>query len=159
MINRHEYLDMISHVARTQSQLLEATKVELEALGIHDINNIQALTLFNIGSAEMTVGELTLRGCYHGTNASYILKKMVENGYLLYERSVHDLRSIRIRLTEKGVKLRDLMLAMHQRHLELLANAAVTDEALQSAIKTLSRLERTWIQAGDLLRRPGQIAA
>ena len=38
--------------------------------------------LFNIGDAEMTVGELTLRGCYLGSNVSYNVKKMVENGYL-----------------------------------------------------------------------------
>ena len=34
--------------------------------------------LFNIGDAEMTVGELTLRGCYLGSNVSYNVKKMVE---------------------------------------------------------------------------------
>ena len=55
--------------------------------------------LFNIGDAEMTVGELTLRGCYLGSNVSYNVKKMVENGYLAHERSVHDRRSIHVRLT------------------------------------------------------------
>ena len=61
--------------------------------------------LFNIGDAEMTVGELTLRGCYLGSNVSYNVKKMVENGYLVQERSVHDRRSIHVRLTEKGREL------------------------------------------------------
>jgi hypothetical protein len=32
---------------------------------------------------------------------------MIENGYLAEKRSVHDLRSIQVRLTEKGLKLRD----------------------------------------------------
>jgi hypothetical protein len=41
----------------------------------------------------LTVGELTLRGCYLGSNVSYNLKKMVENKYLAHERSVHDRRS------------------------------------------------------------------
>lgn len=159
MTERHGYLEAISHVARTHSQFLEAVKLELEALGIHDINNIQGLVLFNIGSGEMTVGELTLRGCYLGSNVSYNLKKMVENGYLTQERSVHDRRSVHVRLTDKGVKLRDLMLTMHQRHLELLSPAEVTDDDLQSAIVTLQRLERNWIQASDLLQRPGLAAA
>jgi DNA-binding MarR family transcriptional regulator len=48
------------------------------------------MMLFNIGDAEMTVGELTLRGCYLGSNVSYNVKKMVENEYLVHERSVHD---------------------------------------------------------------------
>jgi DNA-binding MarR family transcriptional regulator len=69
-------------------------KLELEGLGIHDINNIQAMMLFKIGDAEMTVGELTLRGCYLGSNVSYNVKKMVEIEYLARQRSVHDRRSI-----------------------------------------------------------------
>jgi hypothetical protein len=51
---------------------LEVVKLELEGLGVHDINNVQAMMLFNIGDAEMTVGELTMRGCYLGSNVSYI---------------------------------------------------------------------------------------
>ncbi len=35
---------------------------ELDGLRIHDINNVQGMMLFNIGDAEMTVGELTLQG-------------------------------------------------------------------------------------------------
>ena len=46
------------------------------------------MMLFNIGDAQMTVGELSLRGCYLGSNVSYNVKKMVENGYLAQERSV-----------------------------------------------------------------------
>jgi len=108
------YLEVISLVERSHRQFLEVVKLELEAVGIHDINNVQAVMLFNIGDAEMTVGELTLRGCYLGSNVSYNVKKMVENEYLAHERSVHDKRSIHVRLTEKGVKLRDSLTAMHQ---------------------------------------------
>ena len=98
----NEYLDVISLVERLHRHFLEVVKLELDGLGIHDINNVQGLMLFNIGDAEMTVGELTLRGCYLGSNVSYNVKKMVENDYLVQERSVHDRRSIHVRLTEKG---------------------------------------------------------
>jgi hypothetical protein len=84
------YLEVISYVERLHRQFLEVVKLELEGLRIHDINNVQAMMLFNIGDAEMTVGELTLRGCYLGSNVSYNVKKMVENEYLAHERSVHD---------------------------------------------------------------------
>jgi hypothetical protein len=57
------YLEVISLVERLHRQFLEVVKLELEGFGIHDINNVQAMMLFNIGDAEMTVGELTLRGC------------------------------------------------------------------------------------------------
>ena len=83
-------------------QFLEVVKLELEGLGIQDINNVQAMMLFNIGDAKMTIGELSVRGCYLGCNVSYNVKKMVESEYLAHERSVHDRRSIHVRLTEKG---------------------------------------------------------
>ena len=150
------YLDVISLIERLHRHFLEVVKLELEGLGIHDINNVQGMMLFNIGDAEMTVGELTLRGCYLGSNVSYNVKKMVENGYLEQERSVHDRRSIHVRLTDKGRRLRDRLSEMHQRHIELLQQTAVSDDDLQMVTTTLRRLERFWIRAGDLVQRPGQ---
>jgi DNA-binding MarR family transcriptional regulator len=153
------YLEVISLVERLHRHFLEVVKLELDGLGIHDINNVQGLMLFNIGDAEMTVGELTLRGCYLGSNVSYNVKKMVENGYLVQERSVHDRRSIHVKLTEKGRALCDKLTHMHQRHVEMLAQTAVTEEDLQNVMVTLRRLERFWIRASDLVQRPGNFAA
>src|SRR6201985_32466 len=109
------YLNVISLIERLHRQFLEVVKLELDGMGIRDINNVQAMVLFNIGDAEMTVGELTLRGCYLGSNVSYNVKKMVESEYLAHKRSVHDRRSIHVRLTERGIKLRDRLGAVHQR--------------------------------------------
>ena len=153
------YLEVISLVERLHRHFLEVVKLELDGLGVHDINNVQGLMLFNIGDAEMTVGELTLRGCYLGSNVSYNVKKMVENGYLAQERSVHDRRSIHVKLTEKGCALRDRLTQMHRRHIEMLGQTPVTDDNMQDVIVTLRRLERFWIRAGDLVQRPGQFAA
>jgi DNA-binding MarR family transcriptional regulator len=159
MSNGNGYLEVISLVERLHRHFLEVVKLELDGLGIHDINNVQGMMLFNIGDAEMTVGELTLRGCYLGSNVSYNVKKMVENGYLAQERSVHDRRSIHVRLTDKGRQLRDRLGTMHRRHIEMLAQTAVSGEDLEGVIVTLRRLERFWIRAGDLVQRPGQYAA
>ena len=152
------YLEVVSLVERLHRQFLEVVKLELEGFGIHDINNVQAMMLFNIGGAEMTVGELTLRGCYRGSNVSYNVKKMVENKYLAHERSVHDRRSIHVRLTEKGIKLRDGLTVMHQRHAEMLSQAALSVDDLQATSVTLRRLERFWIRAADLVARPQLLA-
>src|SRR3954454_4469222 len=121
------YLEVISLVERLHRHVLEIVKLELDGLGVHDINNVQGLMLFNIGNAEMTVGELTLRGCYLGSNVSYNVKKLVENGYLVQARSVHDRRSIHVKLTDKGRDLRDRLSGMHRRHIEMLTQTAVTD--------------------------------
>jgi DNA-binding MarR family transcriptional regulator len=152
------YLEVISYVERLHRQFLEVVKLELEGFGIHDINNVQAMMLFNIGDAEMTVGELTLRGCYLGSNVSYNVKKMVEHEYLAHERSVHDRRSIRVRLTEKGIQLRDSLIAMHLRHAEMLSQTTVSADDLHAAGVTLRRLERFWIRAADLVQRSPTLA-
>jgi len=93
------YMDLIALVERLHRQFLEVVKLELDTNSVHDINNVQAMILYNIGDMEMTVGELTLRGCYLGSNVSYNVKKMLENGYIVQERSPHDRRSARVRLT------------------------------------------------------------
>ncbi len=153
------YLEVISLIERLHRHFLEVIKLELDGLGIHDINNVQGMMLFNIGDAEMTVGELTLRGCYLGSNVSYNVKKMIEKGYLEQERSVHDRRSIHVRLTDKGRDLRDRFSVMHARHVEMLGETGITDTDLQGVAVTLSRLERFWMRASDLLQQPGRFAA
>jgi DNA-binding MarR family transcriptional regulator len=157
MTNR--YLEVISVIERLHRQFLEVVSLELDGIGIHDINNVQGLMLFNIGDAEMMVSELTLRGCYLGSNVSYNVKKMVENGYLMQQRSVHDRRSIYVRLTDKGRKLRDRLSAMYKRHVEMLNQTAITDSDLQGVALTLRRLERFWIRVSDVPQHPEQFAA
>src|SRR3974390_1767776 len=142
------YFKVIPLVERLHRQFLELVKRALEGLGIHDINNVQGMMLFSIGDAEMTVGELMLRGCYLGSNVSYNVKKMVESGYLAQQRSAHDRRSIHVRLTEKGSKLRDSLTAMHQRHGEMLPQAALHPDDLGPVGETLRQLERFWVSTG-----------
>jgi hypothetical protein len=69
---------------------------------------------------------------------------MVEQGYLSQQRSVHDRRSVHVRLTEKGKQLRDGLMALHNRHVNMLPHAAVTADDLQSAEITLRRLDGFW---------------
>ena len=68
----NEYLDSINLIERLHRQFLEVVKGELDRLGVQDINNIQALILYNIGKDDLTVGELTNRGYYLGSNVSYL---------------------------------------------------------------------------------------
>src|SRR3546814_6691367 len=75
----NEYLSSINLIERLHRQFLEVVKGELDRLGVQDINNVQALILYNIADDELTVGELTNRGYYLGSNVSYNVKKMVED--------------------------------------------------------------------------------
>lgn len=124
-------------------------KLELDGLGVRDINNAQAVILFNIGRAEMTVGALTLRGYYLGSDVSHNVKKLVETGYLAQERSKFDRRSTKVRVTEEGIKLRDQLRRMHQRHIEMMERD-VTAEELHAAIVTLGRLDGLWTSVPDI---------
>ena len=147
------YLNVISLIERLHRQFLEVVKLELDGMGIRDINNVQAMVLFNIGDAEMTVGELTLRGCYLGSNVSYNIKKMVEQGYLSQTRSVHDRRSAHVRLSEKGRQLRESLIAMHRRHVNMLRDAAIGGDDLRVAEMTLRQLGQFWSHTSDLAQR------
>lgn len=150
------YLELIALVERLHRQFLEVVKLELDTHGVHDINNVQAMILYNIGDLEMTVGELTLRGCYLGSNVSYNVKKMLENGYIVQERSSHDRRSVRVRLSDKGLALHAKISKMHERHVQSLMQGVVQAEDLVGAHKTLRRLERFWTHAVELGARAAQ---
>src|SRR3546814_21028937 len=75
---KREYLEAIKLIERLHRQFLEVVKTELDRISVEDINNIQALILFNIGEEELTVGELTNRGYYLGSNVSYNVRKRSE---------------------------------------------------------------------------------
>lgn len=138
------YYDSIQLIERLHRHFLDVLKVELDSKGIQDINNVQSMILFNIGDDELTVGELTIRGYYLGSNVSYNVKKMVENEYLIQERSKHDKRSIRVRLSDKGMELKNSISAMFERHEEKISNSPITDDRLRDMNETLRMIERFW---------------
>lgn len=154
----HEsYLETIRLTERLHRQFLEVVKNELERLSIEDINNVQSLILFNIGKDEYTVGELTARGYYLGSNVSYNVRKMVEHGYLLQERSMHDRRSVRVRLTGKGIALWEQLDAMFERQVSALSAIEAADE-LESANGAYKRLERFWMGLSEYNTHIGALA-
>lgn len=142
-----EYVQIFSMIERLHRRFLDVVKNELDRMGVADINNVQSLILYNVAEEELTVGELTIRGFYLGSNVSYNLKKMIENGYLVQERSTHDRRSVRVRCSDKGLKLCKVLQAIFDNHVIALGKGYVTSEDLDATNKTLKRLERFWTDA------------
>ena len=139
------YLENLSLVERRHRLLLDVIKDEFERLQILEINSVQALLLFNIGENEVTAGELKSRGYYQGSNVSYNLKKLVELGYMHHQRSEIDRRSVRVRLTEKGRKVRGLIADLFARHAEGLEKRSIVNaEGMEDVNQTLKRMERYW---------------
>ena len=139
---KENYLETIRLIERLHRQFLEVVKGELDRIGVRDINNIQALILYNIGKDELTVGELTHRGYYLGSNVSYNVRKMVENGYLIQERSAHDRRSVRVRLSEKGLEVHDKVNEVIETQSNRLNETGITESHLDGTAQVLMRLER-----------------
>ena len=139
---KETYIESILLIERLHRRFLDVIKAELDRLKISDINNVQTLILYNINSEELTIGELTNRGYYLGSNVSYNVKKLVENGYLMQERSLHDKRSVKIRLSDKGLQLCQKVDELYERHIKALREPG--GDQLVSINKLLLQLERFW---------------
>ncbi len=138
------YVESISLIERLHRRFLDVIKTELDRLRIEDVNNVQTLILYNINEDQLTVGELTLRGYYLGSNVSYNIKKLVENNYLIQERSPHDKRSTRVRLSDKGLDLCAKIDALYQRHTQALEAKGPKMDSLKQINQVLTDLERFW---------------
>jgi DNA-binding MarR family transcriptional regulator len=140
---KDQYLITTRLIERLHRRFLDVIKTELDRLGIQDVNNVQTLILFNINEDQLTVGELTVRGYYLGSNVSYNVKKLVENGYLVQERSAHDRRQTRVRLSQKALDLTQRIDELYRRNAEELSGT-LDDEQLKSVNGVLVSLERFW---------------
>lgn len=144
MLTPSQYYETIQVIERLHRRSLDVLQMELDTRSVQDINPVQCMILYNIGGDELTVGELTVRGYYLGSNVSYNVKKLAEKGYIHQEQSVHDKRSIRVRLTEKGLKLRDLISAMFAKHVEKMKGGDLSEDKIAATAHTLKALERFW---------------
>ena len=139
------YLEALSLVERLHRLLLDVIKDEFERVGVLEINAVQALLLFNIGDNEVTAGELKSRGYYQGSNVSYNLKKLVEMGYMHHQRCEIDRRSVRVRLTEKGRNIRNIVSELFSRHADgLISKGVLGDYGISDITSLLKRMERYW---------------
>lgn len=142
---KSRYLQALSLIERLHRRLLEVIKDDFERHGESDVNPVQALLLYHIADAELTAGELKSRGHYQGSNVSYNLKRLVEAGYVHYERSSTDRRSVRIRLSDKGKAIRGRIDALFDRQMMAVEQVVgLGPHELDSINKWLGRLERYW---------------
>ena len=141
---KDQYLLTIRLIERLHRRFLDVVKAELDRLGMLDINNVQALILSNISNEQVTVGELTARGYYQGSNVSYNVKKLVENGYLVQERSAHDKRMMRVWLSDKGLDLVNRIDALYQRDADKIAENIAQEPQFKELNRVLTGVERHW---------------
>lgn len=138
------YFDTIMLIERLHRLFLDVIKAELDRLNILDISNVQCFILYNIGKNQLTVGEVTNRGYYLGSNVTYNLKKMIENDYIIQEQSPHDRRSSHVRLSEKGLALYERFEEILSEHTRNMRHNGITDQDLKNSKNLLQRLEAFW---------------
>jgi len=141
---KEAYFDLTMLLERLHRLFLEIVKVELDRLKVRDINNIQAVILYNIGKDQLTVGEISNRGYYLGSNVSYNLKKMVENDYAIQEISTHDRRSSQVRLSPKGLALCHKLDKIIIKQIENLPYNSISPEDIAFLLRKSRALESYW---------------
>ena len=149
---KKEYLELTRLIERLHRRYLDVLRAEFNRRGVKNINSVQALLLANIGDDEISIRDLVERGYYQGSNVSYNVKKLTDFGYLNQERSLHDRRSVSIRLTDEAKEVVKVIHELEDHHADALAEQETGPEDLREIRRTLLRLERTWtdyIHYGD----------
>lgn len=139
------YLETLTMVERLHRRLLDVIKDEFDRRGRSEVNAVQALLLYNIGDEELSAGELRSKGYYLGSNVSYNVKKLVEQGFLHHARSRVDRRAVRISLTDSGKDVHDIVAGVYAKHARTIEQiGGVASGELARINVSLHRLERYW---------------
>ncbi|WP_306118603.1 MULTISPECIES: winged helix DNA-binding protein [unclassified Roseitalea] len=142
---RRLYLEALQLVERLHRRLQDVVKDEFDRSGRDDINAVQAILLFNIGDSELTAGELRSRGYYLGSNVSYNVKKLAQDGFIHHKKSSSDRRAVRISLTEKGREVAETVERLYERHIASIeAVGGIDVDEFKTMNRAMQRLDRFW---------------
>lgn len=143
-------LELARLVERMHRRYLDLLEAALATAGAADISPAQFVMLTHLpADTEVSVRELTERGYYLGSNASYNLKQLVDKGYIDRTAALRDKRAARLKLTEKAVQLVVLMRDRDKHIIEPLLLESGGPEAAEVTYKFLRQLESRW---GSALR-------
>ena len=110
-----DYSHLIGLVEALHRLLFDSIKDELDRKGNSEINSVQALLLYKIGSNTYTIGELRRLGCFHGSNVTYSVKHLANANFIIYSKVTNDRRSALVSLTSKGWQVHAAMDQLFER--------------------------------------------
>lgn len=146
------YPDLTRLIERLHRRFLDVLRLELSRMGVKDINAVQALLIANIGGEDVVIRDLVERGYYQGSNVSYNIKKLADLGYLEPERTQHDRRSVRVKLTNKALDVAAKVREIEQQNAKWLSAQKLSAADAQKVCEFLGQLEHIWtdrIRFGD----------
>ena len=141
---KKNYLELTKIIERMHRRFLDVLRAELARMEVKDLNAVQALLLSNIGEEEIVIRDLIERGYYQGSNVSYNIKKLSEMGYLEQQRSEHDKRSVRVKLTEKALGVVALIRELEEKNAASVTASGISEADIESAAESLRKIERVW---------------
>jgi DNA-binding MarR family transcriptional regulator len=141
------HIEVVRVIERLHRRSLDLVRADLIEAGIDDLSPSQVMMLFTIGSSELSVRDLIERGYYLGSNASYSLKRLVEAEYVIRTASERDRRSARIRLSDKGRELCDMIRRNDKAYQQLVSRDEAEMRDLETTFRTLRRIEQAWSNA------------
>jgi DNA-binding MarR family transcriptional regulator len=137
----YHYLRIFSLSENLNHTFLQSLKRNLVKNKINDINSIQCLILYNIGTKKINVSDIKNQNYYIGSNVTYNLQKMIENNYLIKEKSLLDGRNQEIKLSKKGLSLYMQLNQIFSEWNKNIKNNGFSEKDIEEGEKALLRLK------------------
>ena len=138
---RNSYYNLIVKIEKIHRMFLDQLKSELESLKLRDVSNIQASILYNIGTDEININTLMEREYYLGSNVSYNMRKLTENGYVVQKNDLYDRRQTVVNLSQKGMELYKHLDKIFMNHQDLLILTFMSEDNVREVWDKLVSIE------------------
>lgn len=141
-MNKENYVDVMKYLEKLNRFFLDNIKSGLENSGISDVSAVQAMMLYSLKTDKVSMTDLHKRGHYLGTNAAYNVSNLLKNNYLVKDINTFDLRGVWLSLSEKGLKILDLIDSVITLQSEALTSVGINDKNIDDANNILDKITR-----------------
>ncbi len=130
--------------SRISSVFMEIIRLEIERIGVYNLTAAQYIILQHLGNDRIPVGDLSLRSSYFGTNISYNVRKMVENEYIIQEKSQHDQRTHYVSISPKSKELIAKIDQALDEHGDLLHKYGIDRKYFEEILSSIGKVDDFW---------------
>jgi DNA-binding MarR family transcriptional regulator len=99
------YFEMMKAAFKVKTEVSQKIDILLDHLGVTDLNPLQFMILKDIGSQQLTVGQIGRLDGFCGTNPNYNLNSMFKRGYISARACTSDKRKVYYKLSNKAKDL------------------------------------------------------
>lgn len=140
-ITKNNFMETARIIDKLSRTFPEYIRYGLEKLEILDVSGIQAMIIYRVGDKTITVGEVMRGGYYQGSNSSYNLRRLIENGYLEKGNNTFDGRSSLVCLTDKGITLWNLLDSVIIPQVNKLTSKVINDKNITEITNNLHKID------------------